>query len=102
MFHILLALTSEELHGYGIMKEVERTTDGQFQMGPGTLYGAIKRLLETGLIEESGERPDPDLDDQRRRYYRQTPFGARVLNAELQRLAHLLRVAEAKGALGAA
>ena len=100
VFHILLAIADEERHGYGIMKEVERTTDGQFQLGPGTLYGSIKRMLEQRLIEETDERPDPAMDDQRRRYYRMTPFGAKVLKAELQRLENLLAVAQSKRALG--
>lgn len=102
VLHILLALSDEERHGYGIMKEVERATDGRFQLGPGTLYGSIKRMLEMGLIEETDERPDPAMDDQRRRYYRMSPFGAKVLRAELQRLENLLAVAESKRAYGGA
>ena len=70
VFNILLALADGEKHGYAIMQEVETNTDGQVKMGPGTLYGSIKRMLASGMIEESGERPDPEMDDQRRRYYR--------------------------------
>ena len=94
--HILLALVDGEKHGYAVMSEVEQMTDGEVSMGPGTLYGAIKRMLNAGLIEESDDRPDPELDDQRRRYYRTTGFGARVLDAELSRLVQLIRAAEAK------
>lgn len=100
VFHILLAVASEEKHGYAIMREAEEASGGRVKLGPGTLYGAIKRLLEHGLIEEVDERPDPDLDDQRRRYYRATPFGSRVLKAELQRFSELLRAAESKRLLG--
>lgn len=100
VFHILLALASGELHGYAIMKEVEAQTEGQVKMGPGTLYGSIKRMLAAHLIEESDERPDPDLDDERRRYYRLTELGRRVLTAEAQRLAQAVRVARAKKLLG--
>ena len=96
VFHIMLALVDEERHGYGIMQEVKHRTEGQVRLGPGTLYGAIKRLLGKGLIEETDERPDPNLDDERRRYYRLTDFGMRVLRAEAARLARLVRQAEAK------
>jgi DNA-binding PadR family transcriptional regulator len=96
VFHILLALADNERHGYGIMQEIGRRTDGKLRMGPGTLYGSIKRMLTDGLIEESGERPDPTLDDERRRYYRLTDFGQRVVRAEAQRLAQLVNVARAK------
>src|SRR5690349_18888215 len=84
--HILLALVDEERHGYGIMLEVTRLTDGVTRMGPGTLYGTLKRLLASGLIEEADERPDPDLDDERRRYYRITARGREVLRAETSRV----------------
>src|SRR5712692_9177813 len=77
VFHILLALAGEDRHGYAIMRHVTATTDGQTKMGPGTLYGTIKRLLAARLVEESDERPDPKLDDERRRYYRLTSFGRR-------------------------
>jgi len=96
VFHILLALADGERHGYGIMHEVASRTDGKLRMGPGTLYGSIKRMLADGLIMESGERPDPALDDARRRYYRLTDFGQHVAQAEAQRLLHLLRVAHSK------
>ena len=96
MFHILLALADQERHGYGIMLEVERNTDGELKMGPGTLYGTIKRMREANLIEESDTRPDPELDDERRRYYRLTPYGRSVLRAETARLQRLVQVAQAK------
>lgn len=96
VFHILLALVDRERHGYGIMQEISARTDGKVRMGPGTLYGSIKRMLKDGLIEESGERPDPDLDDERRRYYRVTDFGQRVVRAEALRLAQLVDVARSK------
>lgn len=100
VFHILLALTDGERHGYGIMQEIVQRTDGTFRMGPGTLYGTIKRMLADGLIEKAGERPDATLDDERRRYYRLTSFGQRVARAEAQRLAQLVTVAKLKHLLG--
>ena len=96
VLHILLALADEERHGYGIMKEVEGRTGGEVRLGPGTLYGSIKRMLADGLIEESDERPDPGWDDQRRRYYRITDFGRRVAGAEAERLQGLIDAARAK------
>lgn len=96
VFHILLALADGERHGYGIMQEVTARTNGKLRMGPGTLYGSIKRMLADGLIAESGERPDPALDDERRRYYRLTDLGLRVAQAEAQRLAQLVRVSQIK------
>ena len=99
VFNILLALADREKHGYGIMLEVENNTDGRVKMGPGTLYGSIKRLLAAGMIEECDERPDPALDDQRRRYYRLTGLGQRVLQAEAQRLASQVSIAQAKQVL---
>src|SRR5215468_1663127 len=93
VFHILLALADEERHGYGIMQDVARQTSGALQLGPGTLYGCLKRMLAAGLVEESGERPDPALDDERRRYYRMTALGRRVVRAEAQRLAGAVTVA---------
>jgi DNA-binding PadR family transcriptional regulator len=96
VFHILLALADGEKHGYAIMKDVEVQTGGQIKMGPGTLYGSIKRMLATGLIEESDQRPDPALDDERRRYYRLTGLGEKVVSAESQRLAELVKVAQQK------
>lgn len=102
VFHILLALADGEKHGYSIMQEVTRITNGAIRMGPGTLYGTIKRMLDAGLIEETDERPDPALDDERRRYYRLTAFGERVAQAEAARLALLLNVAHSKRLMGGA
>jgi DNA-binding PadR family transcriptional regulator len=102
VFHILLALTDEERHGYGIMQDVARQTGGALQLGPGTLYGCLKRMLTAGLVEESDERPDPALDDERRRYYRMTALGGRVVRAETQRLAAAVTAAGAKLAGGLA
>src|SRR6202521_6482401 len=96
VFHILLALSEGERHGYAIMQEVAADTGGSLQLGPGTLYGCLKRMLSARLVEESDERPDPDLDDERRRYYRMTDFGARVLRAEAERLANAVSAARAK------
>lgn len=92
-FHILLALSAGERHGYAIMSEVADLSGGTVRIGPGTLYGSIKRLLADGLIEESAARPDPELDDQRRRYYRLTGTGRTVLAGEAARLARLTKVA---------
>ena len=99
VFHILLALADGEKHGYGIMQEIAQKTDGTMRMGPGTLYGSIKRMLADGLIEESAERPDPSLDDERRRYYRLTNFGQRVTIVEAQRLEQIVRLAQRKHVL---
>ena len=96
--NVLLALADGERHGYGIMLEVKERTGGRVRLGPGTLYGAIKRLKEGGMIEESGERPDPEADDERRCYYRLTGFGREVLAAEVERLDDLVRAARRKGA----
>ena len=95
--NILLALADEERHGYGIMQEVRRRTGGRVRLGPGTLYGSIKRMLEGGWIQESDNRPDPDLDDERRRYYRITEFGQHVASAEVDRLEDLVKAARSKG-----
>ena len=92
--HILMALATGDKHGYAIMREVRDFTAGAVTMGPGTLYGAVKQMLRAGLIAESDERPDPELDDQRRRYYRLTELGGRALDAEvsrMERLAHAAR-----------
>ncbi|HEY2434234.1 MAG TPA: PadR family transcriptional regulator [Vicinamibacterales bacterium] len=94
--HILLALADEDRHGYAVMQEVERLTDGLVRMGPGTLYGTIKRMIASRLIEEADERPDPVVDDERRRYYRLTPLGRAVLAAETERMARLVGAARAK------
>jgi DNA-binding PadR family transcriptional regulator len=91
VFHLLLALRDGEQHGYALMQRVGELTDGAVRMGPGTLYGAIKRMLADGLIEETAERPDPALDDQRRRYYRLTAIGERARAAEVQRMETLVR-----------
>lgn len=100
-FHILLALADRERHGYGIMQEVEFRSDGTVRLGPGTLYGAIKRMLAAGLIEESAKRPAAKDDDDRRRcYYRLTSLGREMAAAEAGRLAALVRVAESKRLLG--
>jgi DNA-binding PadR family transcriptional regulator len=96
VLQILLSLADEERHGYGIMREVEDRTGGGVRMGPGTLYGSIKRMLVDDLIEESDERPNPELDDSRRRYYRITDFGRRVAGAEAARLESLVRSAREK------
>lgn len=99
VFHILLALADGECHGYAIMQEVERHSEGKRRLGPGTLYGSIKRLLNEGLIEESAARPLTRLDDERRRYYRLTKFGRRVMVAEAERLESLVNEARAKSVL---
>jgi DNA-binding PadR family transcriptional regulator len=96
VFHILLALCDEERHGYGIMQDVARQTGDGLQLGPGTLYGCLKRMLAAGLVEESDERPDTVLDDERRRYYRMTMLGKRVVKAEAQRLASAVTAARSK------
>lgn len=100
VFYILLALSDQERHGYGIMQEIESRTAGKIHMGPGTLYGSIKRMLADGLIEAAGERPEAGLDNERRRYYRLTGFGQRVVRAEAARLAQLVSVAQSKKLLG--
>lgn len=99
-FQILLALADEERHGYGIKTEVALRTGGAVRLGPGTLYGSIKRMVARHLIEESDERPDPALDDERRRYYRLTPFGRAVAEAEARRMERLVALARRKRLLG--
>ena len=96
VFHILLSLADEERHGYGIMQEVSARTEGEVQLGPGTLYGAIKRLLAQGVVAEVDEREDPELNDEKRRYYRLTDFGERVVHAEARRLTRLVEHAQSK------
>ena len=91
-FHILLSLSGQEQHGYGIMNEVLERTSGKVRLWPATLYGALKRLIEEGLIEESDERPAAELDDARRRYYRMTRLGKDVLDAESERLEELVGI----------
>jgi DNA-binding PadR family transcriptional regulator len=95
-FHIMLSLAGEEQHGYGIMQEVFEHTGGKVRLWPATLYGSLKRLIETELIEESDERPIPELDDARRRYYRLTDLGRSVLDAERERLENLVRLMNAR------
>jgi DNA-binding PadR family transcriptional regulator len=101
VFHILLALSDGEKHGYAIMRAVRETTQGRMVLGPGTLYGAVKRLLRDNLIVESDYRPDSSVDDARRRYYALTDLGRRVLVAESQRLADLVEFARRKDLLRA-
>jgi DNA-binding PadR family transcriptional regulator len=96
MFHILLALADKERHGYDIMREVDERSEGKVRLGPGTLYGSVKRMLNDGLIEELDERPDLELDDERRRYYRLTNLGRRVAVAEAERLERLVKSARSK------
>jgi DNA-binding PadR family transcriptional regulator len=96
VFHILLALVDGPEHGYQIMKEVEARSGGKVRIGPGTLYEAIHRLVNTGVIEESAERPEDALDDQRRRYYQLTDLGQKALAAEADRLADLVGFAREK------
>jgi DNA-binding PadR family transcriptional regulator len=95
-FHVILSLAGEEQHGYGIMQEVLERTGGKVRLWPATLYGTLKRLMDEELIEESGDRPAAELDDARRRYYRLTRLGRRVLAAETARLEDLVRVIHAK------
>jgi DNA-binding PadR family transcriptional regulator len=97
IFQILVALADQDRHGYAIMQDVAVRTGGRMKLSPGTLYGSIKRMLEDGLIVEVDERPDPDNDDERRRYYRLTSFGREVAEAEADRLTTLLRQARAAG-----
>ena len=92
--HIIVALAAGEKHGYAIMRDVEELSGGAVKMGPGTLYGSIKRMIDQGLLTEVAERPDPELDDERRRYYRLTDLGHRVGAAEQQRLSRLLSAAQ--------
>jgi DNA-binding PadR family transcriptional regulator len=94
VFHILLALSSGDRHGYGIMKQVDADSQGKVTMGPGTLYGALKRLLDAGLVRESDSRVDPEMDDERRIYYQITAIGAEALAAELDRYREIVRLAQ--------
>ena len=95
-FHILLTLVGGEQHGYAIMQEVLERSDGKVRLWPATLYGSLKRLIRAGLIVESAGRPAPELDDARRRYYRLTPLGRRVLDLESERLKDLVRALDAR------
>lgn len=99
VFEILLALSGEERHGYGIMQDVAARSAGATRLLPGTLYRAVARLVEDGLLEESDERTAPGQDDERRRYYRLTALGRGVTQAEARRLADLVRSARAKKVL---
>jgi DNA-binding PadR family transcriptional regulator len=99
VFHILLALSGGERHGYGIMKQAEADSYGQVKMGAGTLYGSLKRMLDAGLVEESAKRIDPEIDDQRQIYYRITASGARALAAQLTRYQQLLALAQERDLL---
>jgi len=99
VFHILLALADGARHGYRITQDVEDETAGAIRLGPGTLYGALKRLVEAGWVEETDRRPDPDLDDERRRYYRLTTTGRHVLEEDAARLADAVRRARRAGLL---
>jgi len=100
-FHVLLSLADDEQHGYGIMQEVLERTGGKVRLWPATLYGTLRRLMEEDLIAESDQRPAPELDDARRRYYRLTTLGRRVLAAESARLEDLVRVIHSKRGLAA-
>jgi DNA-binding PadR family transcriptional regulator len=100
LFHVLLALADGEKHGYVISKEIARRTNDEVRLSAGTLYGIIKRLLEDGFIEESEDRPDFSLDDQRRRYYRLTKLGSALAEAEAERMERVLAMARAKHVLG--
>lgn len=95
-FHILLSLVGGEQHGYGIMQDVLERSGGKTRLWPATLYGSLKRLIENGLIVESGDRPAPEFDDARRRYYKLTPLGQQVLDRESQRLKDLVRALDAR------
>ena len=96
-FHILVALSDRELHGYAIIQDIATRTEGAVRLGAGTLYRSIHRMLEQGLLVEIQERPAPELDDERRRYYRILPFGTAVARAEARRLAGLITLARVKG-----
>ena len=96
VLHILLALSSEERHGYGIMKQVESESQGKVKMGPGTLYGSLGRMMEAGLIRESDKKVDPEMDDERRIYYAITGLGQGALAAELERYREVVAVARRK------
>ncbi|HEX3877199.1 MAG TPA: PadR family transcriptional regulator [Bryobacteraceae bacterium] len=96
-FHILMAVADEDRHGYAIIQEVEQRTGGELRLSAGTLYRSIQRMLEQGLLVETQERPAPEFDDERRRYYRITGFGQQVARAEARRLTQLVKLARASG-----
>ncbi|HEY6736149.1 MAG TPA: helix-turn-helix transcriptional regulator, partial [Candidatus Saccharimonadia bacterium] len=98
VFHILLALVQGDQHGYGIMKHAEHQSDGKVKLGPATLYTTIRKLQNADYLEELSERPDTELDDARRRYYRLTPAGRQLLGAELERMDRLVRLGSRLGA----
>ncbi len=99
-FEILMALVGGERHGYAIMREVAERSEGTVRLGPGTLYGTLKRLLDVGMVAESGERADPETDDERRRYYRITKLGLGAARAEARRLEQLVRAARRMKLIG--
>lgn len=96
VFHILLSLAEGERHGYALKREISLRTGGRLKLGPGMLYGTLNKMLELGLIEESGNRPDPHLDDERRRYYRITPQGRKTAQGEAARMRALVDLAAAR------
>ena len=96
-FHILMAVADEDRHGYGIIQDVSASTNGELKLSAGTLYRSIQRMLEQGLLIETRDRPAPEDDDERRRYYRITPFGRKVATAEANRLTQLVRLARKSG-----
>lgn len=96
-FHILIALADGDRHGYAIIQDVAASTNGELRLSPGTLYRSIQRMLEQGVIVETRERPEPEEDDERRRYYRLTPFGEEVARAEARRLTQLVKLARQSG-----
>jgi DNA-binding PadR family transcriptional regulator len=98
-FHILMAVAQEDRHGYGIIQDVIRRTNGELRLSAGTLYRSVQRMLEQGLISETDDRPAPEFDDERRRYYRITAFGTAVARAEIRRMAQLVRMARTQGLL---
>jgi DNA-binding PadR family transcriptional regulator len=98
-FHILLSLAGQDQHGYGIMQDVLDRTNGKLRLWPAALYGTLKQLVDQDLIIETDKRPSPEADDARRRYYRLTPLGRRVLAAESRRLEDLVRMSRSKGLL---
>jgi DNA-binding PadR family transcriptional regulator len=100
-FHIMVALAKEDRHGYAIILDVEERTRGELRLSAGTLYRSIQRMLEQGLIRETRDRPAPELDDERRRYYRITPFGTTVARAEARRMSDLVSMARAQGLIPA-
>ncbi len=100
LYLILIALTDGDRHGYGLKKEILRRTDGRVKLGAGTLYRSIRQLVDLGLIEESSQRPDPALDDERRRYFRLTLLGRQAAQAETARLAELVRIAQSSRLAG--